>query len=282
MSRDSANLTSAANWANDGQDAYAHSMPFEPHPELTTPPDTTVLWRYMDFARFVQLIESQTLWFARADQLEDPLEATHTDAELHHLRSWVPPAGHVGRSLLEAYQGTTKMMRSTTYVNCWRAGAGESLAMWDLYGKGSGIVAVKSSVGLLKNELTSFGGSVHIAQIRYIDWGCAFWDNNALVMCARKDSSYQHESEVRAMIWEAESSNHPIFSKLVGNTNWDARGISDPPFGIEISVDVKNLITEVVVGPREQRWIAELVKRLLKRYELQSSITVSDRLTPRC
>ncbi len=100
--------------------------------------------------------------------------------------------------MFEAYQGMSKIMRASTYVNCWRAGEGESLAMWDLYGKGSGIVAVKSSVGLLKNELISFSGSVNIAKVRYVDWESAPWHNNALVMCARKDSSYQHESEVKS------------------------------------------------------------------------------------
>src|ERR1035441_7707637 len=62
-------------------------MPFESHPELITPPDDTVLWRYMDFARFVHLIDSQTLRFPRTDQFEDPLEGTYTDAELGRVHT---------------------------------------------------------------------------------------------------------------------------------------------------------------------------------------------------
>jgi hypothetical protein len=57
-------------------------MPFEPHDGLTTPDDATVLWRYMDFAEFVNLIENQALWFPRMDQVEDPLEGTLTDLAL--------------------------------------------------------------------------------------------------------------------------------------------------------------------------------------------------------
>jgi hypothetical protein len=236
----------------------------------------------MDFARFVQLIETQTLWFARADQLEDPLEATFTDAELEYFRSQRPPEGVLGRSTLENFTRQSKFMRATTYVNSWRAGEGESLAMWDLYGKGSGIVAVKSSIGLLKNELASFGGPAFVAQVRYMDWRAISFSNNVLVLCARKDSSYEHESEVRAMIWEVASPNQPIFREQFPNANpWGARTVNDPPFGVSVSVNVGRMITEVIVGPRERPWVAELVRRLLSKYNLRSAIKVSDRLTAR-
>lgn len=260
-------------------------MPFQPHLELTTPSDDTVLWRYMDFAKFVQLIDFQTLRFPRTDQFEDPLEGTHTDAELDHLRSLPGVPGHPAGLPVDAYVGGSRAMRSTTYVSCWRAGSGESLAMWDLYGKGNGIVAVKSSVGLLKNEVDSFAGAVFIAQVRYIDWSSAPWDNNALVMCARKDASYQHESEIRAIIWEMESSTQPVFSSLVGATgaklSWLGRTKTDPPLGVEVSVDVGRLITEVMVGPRERPWVVDLVRSVMKKYGLKQPVKVSDRLTPR-
>jgi hypothetical protein len=236
----------------------------------------------MDFARFIHLIETQTLWFARVDQFEDPLEATFTDAELNYFRSQAPPPGSTGRSMLEAFQGATKMMRASIYVNCWRAGAGESLAMWDLYGKGSGIVAVKSSVGLLKAELASFSASIHIAQVNYIDWDTHNWNINSLVMSARKDSSYQHESEVRAMIWEVIPLNSPAFLGIAGTDKpWQERTSLDPPYGLQVPVNVSKMISEIVVGPRESSWVAELVKRVLDKYNLRLSIKVSDRLTPR-
>jgi hypothetical protein len=254
-------------------------MPFEQHPDLTTPPDTTVLWRYMDFAGFVHLLETQTLRFSRADQFEDPLEGTLTDAELEYIHSNQLPSEDFGITLRQAYVGMSKFMRVTTYVNCWRAGGGESLAMWDLYGKGNGIVAVKSTVGLLKNAFNGFSGSIFLAKVLYIDWATAPWHDNALIMCARKDSSYQHESEVRAMIFEPEHAKENVFS--VNPKAWYDRTVNDAPLAIEVSIDVSTLITEVVVGPRERPWVAELVKRVLKRYGLQPLISVSNRLTPR-
>jgi hypothetical protein len=262
---------------------YTYGVPINQHPQLITPPDTTVLWRYMDFARFVQMLETQSLWFSRMDQLDDPLEACFTDAEIEYLRSQAPPPGNPGRSMHETFVGMSHFMRVTTYLNCWRAGAKESLAMWDLYGKGSGIVAVKTTVEQLRNELNSIDTRMFLGQVRYVDWNSAPWDNNSLVMCARKDSCYEHESEVRAIIWEDSTlSSTALFpQEETVMKPFDQRTVIDPPFGINIPINLSRMITEVVIGPRERPWIFGLVTNVLTRYNFHVPIVVSDRLKPR-
>ena len=131
-------------------------MPVQDHPQFSTPSGDTVLWRYMDFARFVQLLEYRSLWFSRTDQFEDPFEGTFTDAEFDYFKNQHLPEGIIGdRSILSTFIGANRMMRATTFINCWRQGAQESLAMWDLYGKGSGIVAIKTTAERLEQELNS-------------------------------------------------------------------------------------------------------------------------------
>jgi hypothetical protein len=61
-------------------------MRYELHPNLMTPPDDTIVWRYMEFAKFVDLLENG-LRFCRTDKLDDPREGRFTDAELEHLRT---------------------------------------------------------------------------------------------------------------------------------------------------------------------------------------------------
>ena len=95
-------------------------------------------------------------------------------------------------------------MRVTAYVSCWRAGQAESMAMWDLYGKGSVTVAVKTTIGNLKKAISESPRQIFLAEVKYIDWSLAPFDNNSLVMCFRKDSSYEHEKEIRAVIWDVE------------------------------------------------------------------------------
>jgi hypothetical protein len=251
-------------------------MPFVVHPNSITPPNDTVLWRYSDFAKFMDLIERRKLWFCRADKFEDPLEGTFTDAEIAHFRS-LQPDGTPGHPVAQSFAEVSNMMRGTTFVNCWREGKHESMAMWDIYGKGSGVVAIKSTVGLLKEAVASYKWDVMISRVKYIDWNERSWGGNALEMCVRKDLSYAHESEVRAVIWG------------LGTQTGGSSLVTMPPdndmtsikFGEEVDVDPARLITEVVVGPREQSRIFNLVQVIMKRYGLPQPVKASDRLNPR-
>ena len=49
---------------------------YEEHPVFNPPPDDAILWRYMDFTKFVSLLEKQALFFARADKLGDSFEGS--------------------------------------------------------------------------------------------------------------------------------------------------------------------------------------------------------------
>ncbi|MDQ1388335.1 MAG: hypothetical protein QOF56_1789 [Acidobacteriaceae bacterium] len=169
------------------------------------------------------------------------------------------------------------MMRGTTFVNCWREGKRESMAMWDIYGKGSGIVAIKSTVGLLKEAVASYNWDVFISRVRYIDWNELNWGGNALEMCVRKDASYAHESEVRAVIWGLGSrpGGSPLVTMLPDNDMASIRS------GEEVDIDPARLITEVMIGPREQSRIFNLVQVIMKRYGLPQPLKASDRLKAR-
>jgi hypothetical protein len=266
-------------------------MPLEPHPELILPPDDTVLWRYMDFAKFVDLLEKQSLWFTRTDQFEDPLEGTYTDAEIEHLRSLDAKNATLGLPMSDGYLRGPKYMRTTAYASCWRAGAEESLAMWDLYGKGSGIVAVKTTVGELTQAIAESPLRIFLGKVNYVDWNLAPWHNNALVMCFRKDSSYRHEAEVRAVIWDEGIMARNMSDALLAARSRSGypRSGSDPfllrkedgQHGIEVPFPTARFIREVVIGPRERPWVAGLVESVLKRYRLDIKKTISNRLTPR-
>jgi hypothetical protein len=245
-------------------------MPFELHDDLTTPPDETVLWRYMDFAQFIQMIETEALWFLRLDQFEDPLEATLTNAEMDSIESIYQKSTGLLRTNAGKYGDIPDWMRKTTFISCWRAGISESLAMWDLYGKkGNGTVAVKSSIGILKDELSATNGAIRIAQINYIDWESEALSHHPLQLCARKEKSYEHEAEVRAIIL------------LQDDESWADEIADKTTHVIQIPINVRKVIKEVVVGPRERPWVTTLVKDVMRRYGLQMPVNVSNKLTRR-
>jgi hypothetical protein len=234
---------------------------------LVVPPEDAVLWRYMDFARFIHLIETKTLWFARADTFEDPLEGTYTDAEMKRL-GHRPDRVEVPRGLM----AISAEMRRTAYMNCWREGPRESLAMWDLYGRGSGIVALKTTAGRLKNEIAACTLPVFLARVNYTSWESGTDDTTVLSLCARKDESYDHEREVRAIIWDFNNLGVPM---------GDPGNATRLPLGLSLSIDPQALIAEIIVGPREITWVEALLSKVLDRYGLRVAIRPSTLLHKR-
>lgn len=242
-------------------------MPYEVHPRLTTPSDDEVLWRYLDFVKFLDLLERRVLWFTRADKFEDPLEGGWTDGETRKLRSLPPfPGPNEYMSREQSFGSGVQQFKSGTFVNCWCSGTHESMAMWDRYGTGDSVIAVESTVALLKEAIASFAKPVYIGRIIYIDWKDESWPSNLFAMCVRKELAYQHENEVRAMFYDLDQS----------------AGASPPTCGTEVPCDLQKLIREVVVGPREKPWVHALVERLMKRFDLPQPVIASKLLHPRC
>jgi hypothetical protein len=244
-------------------------MPYAPHDNLKTPDDHAVLWRYMDFTKFMALVERKKLWFSRADKFEDPLEGTFTDAETAYFRTLQFSGSPELRLWSTAPSRLPQAVRATMFVNCWCEGKIESMAMWETYGKGPGVVAIKSTVGLLKEAFAAYQWNVFISRVKYIDWkDGGGWDSNALTLVSRKGLSYSHESEVRAVI----SGVRPSLLAL---------GPDMTQIGQEVEVDPARLITEVIVGPREPTRIYDLLQLIMKRYGLPQPVRASDLLKSR-
>ena len=94
-------------------------MAFE---NVKTPPDNEVIWRYLSFFNFAELIHLEKLHFHRADKFRDPLEGTFTEKEL---------AMRQARGGLSNLEKLSLLMREFSFVSCWRERAGESMAMWN-------------------------------------------------------------------------------------------------------------------------------------------------------
>ena len=56
------------------------------HPSFESPADRDVsIWRYMDLAKFIWILQKKALFFARADQLGDPYEGHYTEPYVESL-----------------------------------------------------------------------------------------------------------------------------------------------------------------------------------------------------
>lgn len=282
-------------------------MPFQPHPNFKTPDDAAVLWRYMYFAKFIDLLETKSLWLCRLDLLDDPREGLYTDLELERLSKYSD-----GRAR------AAERDRSLGFVSCWRRCAGESMAMWDLYGAGGRGVAVKTTVGSLKSAIAGFEQTLYIGRVRYVPWKKYDEDTgNVLALYVRKTEAYGHEREVRLVFWSTTTEPIWVPGADVGepiNPERVARVLNDlaeffpradfsavdgkqlvrdayvrhlhrervrhTRCGIPVGADLRTLIGEVVVGPRAQRWMLTLADALVERYGLKVNVIPSELSPP--
>src|ERR1019366_3762962 len=125
---------------------------YESHPELLArqPPDETVLWRYMDTAKFFAIVESKTLFFPRVTtfQQQDPFEGHPPRAFINRLKANPPSmVGQETRSHEELIKGDLENLaglRRLVCVSCWHANVGESAAMWSLYSSAGEGIALRT------------------------------------------------------------------------------------------------------------------------------------------
>jgi hypothetical protein len=262
------------------------------HPSLDRDvPADAVLWRYMDFPKFVSMLKEGALWFSRADLLGDPLEGSFTQArEIERQRLLEnPPEGRTREDLEDVFQHNAAINsknRFMVYINCWHRGDHESMALWQGYGGGPYAVALRTTFGRLDSLLPEkFSGSsvvaggapaaaddepphampIFLTKVCYIDHSSAIErlkdENNMFTPFTCKSVSYSHEREVRALYW-----NIPGFTTSGQLVN---------PSGLFVPVNLEALITDIVVSPLAPTWFAPLVRSTSDKYGVSFVLTPS-------
>ncbi|WP_313229941.1 hypothetical protein [Sphingobium yanoikuyae] len=149
------------------------------HPNFEEPSDKSIgLWRYMDLAKFMSLLEGSSLYFARADKLGDPFEGSVPTSNVtmydqliadDELRKRVyPDMDSDGiRHMREQIAASRRQMAQKMFVSCCHASNHESAAMWSIYSKIDESIAVRTSYSKLNEALPS---QVYLGKVNYIDY----------------------------------------------------------------------------------------------------------------
>ncbi|HEY7311925.1 MAG TPA: hypothetical protein VH643_21355 [Gemmataceae bacterium] len=243
--------------------------------KLWQPDDDGRLWRYMDFTKFVSMLDTKALFFSRLDKLEDKYEGTLSKPTL----AWVErslgsqPTEQKAKwsQTLEVY----KSFKAHMFVNCWHINEHESTAMWDLYLKSDEGVAVRSTFKRIKDSLSSCPYSIDASKVRYVDYETELipvgGDTSIYYPVVHKRKSYQHENELRLFCWGYNLSIEdqkvagldlagPIYPCLLPQ-------LPDRP-GVSLGVNLDALIEEVYVAPSCPGWFLDLVNSVLSKYEV--------------
>ncbi|MDK9737426.1 hypothetical protein KI655_08940 [Vibrio sp. D404a] len=239
-----------------------------------TPHSDDTLWRYMDLAKYISMLSTSSLFLARVNTFEDPLEGAKGLVENRHI--WdkhylsffknavtTMPDGKKSalsdlevetqaQNLLKQLQASGNLDRKTAYVCCWHKNSRESQAMWRLYSTVlSNAVAVKTTYKQLSRSIDiNSRRDVEIGEVKYIDFNKEFAEVNGNLW--RKDLSFKHESEVRMLY----------------------RDLSGQPVGVPIKVDLIELIEGVYISPEAPSWFKDTVNDINEKYGV--SVSVSD------
>ncbi len=236
-------------------------------PTFKRPSDDTTIWRYLDFTKFVSLIDSQALFFSNVGRLEDDFEGAFPEAnddfscrvDLSQERQ-----EQAAMSFRE-YRKQARHFRNIVYVNCWQMSPVESVAMWKQYLKSDEGVAIQSTYGRLKSSLQSTH-KILIGSVQYIDfatdripvdYGVTLFDSFLY-----KRLHFQHEHELRAM-W-ADFGQLPLTEP--GVLAIDALPDAKPMAGELVPVALGTLIDKVVMAPRSPDWFIGLVESVILKY----------------
>jgi hypothetical protein len=243
----------------------------EDHPTFKPPKDeNTTIWRYMDFTKFVSLLSTRSLFFARSDRLGDPFEGSWPANNLAARRELFTSMGFTS----DAASIVGRLARSLpkfVAVNCWHMNEAESAAMWRLYLKSDEGIAIRSTVGRLKSAFApGWPDKIWVGQVTYIDYQRdAIPEGNLLNPFVHKRSSFGHEHELRAVLARFPTPVRADYLETLETERPICPGVSVP-------VDLSQLIENVVVAPTTPDWYLELVQDVLKRYDCSAGASRSN------
>lgn len=243
---------------------------YEEHPSFTSIAESDKIWRYMDFTKFISLLENEKMFFPRADLFNDKFEGTYPKS---HQRAKVTEASSLNQ---EEYEELLKLMvnssihfRKTMYINCWHINEFESEAMWKIYSSTNNSVVIQSTFENLKQAFCNESHSIYIGKVNYIDYNTELIDmSNGFTPYLYKRKSFEYERELRAVI-----SQFPSMQEGDSLFDLDIKKFSD---GINVPIDLFTLIEKIYISPIADEWFKELVIQIVKRYNLRKEVIQSE------
>jgi hypothetical protein len=221
-----------------------------PNINLTDDPDT-IVWKYLDLSKFLDLLMSKKLFMSRSDKFEDQYEGTFSEPTFEEIKK----LSINNPDFLQYY----KTHREKVAISSWHINEYESFAMWQIFTQNSEGLAIQSTIGRLQNALIPENNyKQFIGEVNYIDYKKEYIPfDDMFFPFLFKRKSFQYEREVRIITDVAEN-------KMTLND------------GLKINVDIDQLIETIYIHPKSENWYKNLVIDLVKQLGFNFAIEKSD------
>ena len=219
---------------------------------ITLPEDNdTIVWKYLDLSKFLDMLLSRQLFMSRSDKFEDQYEGTFSEPTFEEIKKIAAN----NPKFLDNY----KSHREKVVVSSWHINEYESFAMWQIFTQNSEGLAIQSTIGRLQKALQPEEHfQQYIGEVNYIDYKKEYIPFDDLFFpFLYKRKSFQYEREVR----------------IISDVTQNNLKLND---GLKINVDVNLLIEKIYIHPKSENWYKNLVIQLVAKLGLDISIEKSD------
>ncbi len=221
--------------------------------------ESLTLWRYMDLAKLVSLLEKSAIWLARADTFRDQHEGRFP----YEMQDWIERAfkkfPDSDPSPVKNANDFQDYLIKNTFVSCWHKNLDENMVMWELYGRDTNAVAVQTTVGSIKESINPSALSGHSLLLKPVTYARPEDTKGVLPYeeCVfRKRPHFAFEREVRISL----------------DTYSPASPTKDTPYGYQLPVFISNLINAIYVHPDSPQWFVDVVNSITKQYEVHAEV----------
>ncbi len=225
-----------------------------PNIKLPDDPDT-IVWKYLDLSKFLDLLLSKKLFMSRSDKFEDQYEGTFSEPTYEEIKKLAVD----NPEFLNYY----KTHREKVAISSWHINEYESFAMWQIFTKNNEGLAIQSTIRRLQKAVKPENNyDQFIGEVNYIDYKKEYIPFDDLFFpFLFKRKSFQYEREVR----------------ILSDTSKSDIKLND---GLKINVDINQLIEKIYIHPKSENWykklVIELVERLGFGFEIEKSDLESD------
>ena len=214
-----------------------------------------VLWRYLDAAKFLDLIHNRSLFFVRGDQFADKFEGAFTES----IKKAIDVAYEKNKIEFSSEEFKTRL-RERVFLNSWHRSTDDSMAMWRIYGRSEKSLAITTTVEQLRNAIAAAKPPYYISltKVKYVK----HWRDPEIIfkpysnIFAYKVKAYEFEKEVRVIIERFDDD----FDYTIQNK------------GISIQIDLGELLRSIVISPEAPPWLLELIKGVAKKYGVAAPV----------
>jgi hypothetical protein len=228
------------------------------HPAFFPPERNVTLWRYVDLAKLIDMLERSAFPLVRADLFDDPYEGAPSRVSIESRRQDLLPsrADHIAERNARLGAQWQYSLRTKFYISCWHKSEHESAAMWRLYLNSDEGVAIRTDSDSLALALSVSDLQIGLSEVQYVDFETTDVPyGNTYRPFSFKRLSFAHEQEVRAI--HKTSSEHETLTTYF------------------VSIDLRTFVKAIHVSPTSPTWFGELIERVCTRYGIATPIVRS-------